>query len=79
VASFFAWWVLASWRALADPRTPGPGLALAGSTVIGLLLAHSLVDYPLRTPAMAVLFALACGLLVPGPGGAANTSPVRRG
>jgi hypothetical protein len=29
-----------------------------------LLLAHSAVEYPLRTPALAVVFAFACGLLV---------------
>jgi hypothetical protein len=43
----------------------------AASLVIGLLLAHSLVDYPLRTTAMSVIFGLACGIL------AAPNDPVR--
>ncbi|HYE45177.1 MAG TPA: hypothetical protein VEA44_05325 [Caulobacter sp.] len=29
----------------------------------GLLLLHSLVDYPLLEPAMICVFALACGLM----------------
>jgi hypothetical protein len=28
-------------------------------------MVHSLVDYPLRTPAVLCLFALACGLMLP--------------
>jgi hypothetical protein len=26
---------------------------------------HSVVDYPLRTPTLSVLFAMACGFLIP--------------
>jgi hypothetical protein len=26
---------------------------------------HSVVDYPLRTPTLSVLFAIACGFLIP--------------
>ena len=39
-------------------------LARAGTIVVGLILAHSLVDYPLRTAALSATFALACGLLL---------------
>jgi O-antigen ligase len=39
-------------------------LARAGSIVIVLLILHSIVDYPLRTTAMSVVFALACALLI---------------
>ncbi len=39
----------------------GPGsLAAAATVVIALLLIHSALDYPLRTEALAVLFAYAC-------------------
>jgi O-antigen ligase len=38
-------------------------LVRAATLVIVLLMAHSLVDYPLRTTAMMAIFALACGLL----------------
>ena len=40
-------------------------LARAATIVIILLLAHSLVDYPLRTGAMMAVMAFACALLVP--------------
>ncbi len=39
-------------------------LARAATVVIVLLLAHSLLDYPLRTAAMMTVFAFACALLV---------------
>lgn len=60
IVAFVAWWGLAvrqHWfGSLYDP------LGRAGTIVIGLLLSHSLVDYPLRTPAMALVMALACAL-----------------
>jgi len=39
--------------------------ALGAALVIVLLLLHSAFDYPLRTTALAVTFALCCGLLLP--------------
>jgi O-antigen ligase len=72
LAALFLWWF--SSRAIAIWR-PGPGerrdddltLQRAATVVIVLLLAHSLVDYPLRTTAMASVFALACALLITPP------------
>ncbi len=64
IGGFWAWWAVAS-RAVLRRRDAGARLALAGSVVVGMLLVHSMVDYPLRTPAMAVVFALACGLMSP--------------
>lgn len=72
IAAFLAWWVTATWRGVQDERTPAAALALAGSFVVGMFLIHSLVDYPLRTPALACLFAFACGLIVPAPGPAGD-------
>jgi hypothetical protein len=72
VGAFLIWWVwvtLGLWRSGRYPF--GDGVRAAASLVIGLLLAHSLVDYPLRTTAMAVIFGLACGIL------AAPDDPVR--
>lgn len=40
-------------------------LQQASTIVIILLLAHSFVDYPLRTTALAALFAFSCATLVP--------------
>jgi O-antigen ligase len=62
--AFLAWWVrrtLAVWRA--DFR--GANLARAASVTVGVVLLHSIVDYPLRTAAIAALVALSCALLVP--------------
>jgi O-antigen ligase len=67
IAAFLAWWVAATWRVVQDGRTRAAALSLAGSLVVGMLLIHSLVDYPLRTPALLTLFAFACGLIVPEP------------
>jgi O-antigen ligase len=65
IVAFVGWWVSASWAILREARRSDAGLALAGSAIVGILLIHSLVDYPLRTPAVAVLFAMACGLMLP--------------
>jgi O-antigen ligase len=45
-------------------------LARAATIIVGLLLAHSLVDYPLRTGAMMAVMAFACALLIEPPLGA---------
>jgi len=58
--AFLIWLADASRGAFA--RANGGGLLVAV-----LLLAHSVVDYPLRTPALATLFAFACGLIAPTP------------
>jgi O-antigen ligase len=51
--------------------------ARAGSIAIGLLLLHSVVDYPLRSIAIMVVFALCCGFLTPPkePGKELRTPP----
>jgi O-antigen ligase len=64
IGAFLLWWfwtTLRLWRHRRQP--PHDGVRQAASLAVGLLLAHSLVDYPLRTAALATLFALACGLL----------------
>ncbi|MDF7774426.1 O-antigen ligase [Sphingomonas sp. AOB5] len=42
-------------------------LAYAGLTCAGLVLLHSMADYPLRTPLLSVVFGLCCALLVDPP------------
>lgn len=77
IVGFLAWFGVAAvraWRAR-DPRGTvlDGAFARAGSIVIGLLLLHSLLDYPLRSAAMMTVFALACALLVaPAPSAAAG-------
>ena len=52
-------------------NSPPPGahevdwsLARAATIIIALLLAHSFVDYPLRTNAIMAIFAFSCALLI---------------
>jgi hypothetical protein len=42
--------------------------------MIGMLLVHSLVDYPLRTSSLGVIAALACALMLAGRDNIANPS-----
>jgi O-antigen ligase len=44
-------------------------IARAGALAVALIVAHSFVDYPLRTGAVMVILAFACGLLVAPPQG----------
>ena len=65
---FFVWFGRSSFQAW-RPGQSGTdaldtALARAGSIVVVLLLLHSGVEYPLRTTAMMVVFALACALLI---------------
>jgi len=63
-AAFATWFgarCLAIWRATSESTRAD--LAAACTLLIVLLLAHSLVDYPLRTEAIAVLFAFACSTI----------------
>ena len=72
---FVIWFVLRSvevWRS-APPfgaREIDWSLARAGTIVIALLVAHSLVEFPLRTGAMMAIMAFACALLIEPPVGA---------
>jgi O-antigen ligase len=71
IIAFAAWWVsrtLQLWRRSADPSANiEQPYARAASLIIALLLAHSFVDYPLRTAAMMTFFALACALMTDPP------------
>lgn len=64
VLAFITWWLLQSINAWKS-NYQGSGLARAGSVIILVVLLHSIVDYPLRTSAIAALFALACAFLIP--------------
>ena len=62
---FLIWWARASFRAM-RPRSSAPrralGMAMVAASLI--LMLSSLVDYPLRTPLLSGLFAVACVELV---------------
>ena len=83
IAVLFLWWFIA--RAIAVWRSrPAAGLdhhlplQRAATLAIMLLLAHSLVDYPLRTTAMVTIFAFSCALLIEPPASAAPAEPPPR-
>lgn len=57
---FLVWWGRGTWRAWFDGQS---ALAKAASAGVLLLMLHSVVDYPLRTEALAVFFAFFCALL----------------
>jgi O-antigen ligase len=52
IVGFVAWWLLRSVQAWRH----GDPWQRAASIVLGVVLAHSAVDYPLRTPAILVVF-----------------------
>jgi O-antigen ligase len=59
------WFVQAAVRSAVWPQGRDPDLPRVAAVVVLILLIHSTVDYPLRTAAMAVVFAFACALLTP--------------
>lgn len=62
LALFLVWWSRGAMRMIGDRRSDG---FAQGGAIIGLvLLMHSLVDFPLRTSALAALFAAATGLML---------------
>jgi len=81
ILAFFVWFARRSWAAWQAPPSREGDLQRAASIGIGVLLAHSIVDYPLRTVTLAVVLAVCCGLLEqairPGVGRGAGTEPNR--
>src|SRR5215472_16099665 len=69
VLGFLAWFGVATLRLWSSGQPEAPvldlALAQAASIVIVLLLLHSVVEFPLRTPTLSVLFAMACAFLIP--------------
>jgi O-antigen ligase len=66
---FLAWLAASTFKLWNSGQSEAPvldlALARAAPIVIVLLLLHSVVDYPLRTAALSVLFAIACAFLIP--------------
>jgi len=61
LALFIIWWLRASVRVVSRTGSASRralGMAMAATTLI--LMLSSLVDYPLRTPLLSGLFAIAC-------------------
>ena len=62
ILAFLSWWAVASWRAWR--YSDGGPFARAASIASAALLAHSLVEFPLRTAALSACFAMCLALLV---------------
>lgn len=60
--AFLAWWARAAMAMVRDRRSDG--FAQAGTIAAVLLLIHSLIDFPLRTAALASVFAMSTGLMI---------------
>lgn len=64
LAVFSAWWIVSVVGAFRDGQNRNARrLALLGAMITGILMAGSLVDYPLRTPLLEAWFAIGCGWL----------------
>ena len=65
--AFLTWFVRRSWAVWLAGQVAGEPLQAmlekTATLVIALLLAHSLVDYPLRTTALGAVFAFFCAIL----------------
>jgi O-antigen ligase len=60
IALFLGWWSSAVWRAWRKPEGP---FARAAAVASAAVLVHSIVDFPLRTAAISVCFAMSLALL----------------
>lgn len=63
ILAFLVWYFRRCWTAWKAPPSREADLQRAASIGIGVLILHSVGDYPLRTVTLAVVFALCCGLL----------------
>ena len=74
ILAFIFWWTsrtIQIWRS----SSKGTDLGRAGSIVVLVVLLHSLVDYPIRTSAIAVFVAMACALMIPSHGRTRRSIP----
>jgi O-antigen ligase len=73
---FLLWWIRAVVRTVRPrPSAPRRALGMAMAAVTLILMLSSLVDYPLRTPLLSSLFALACIELIRSKGRASSSHP----
>lgn len=63
ILAFLVWYGRRSWSAWNGPPTRERDIQRAASIGVGVLLLHSLADYPMRTETLAVVMAMCCGLL----------------
>ncbi|MBI1399417.1 O-antigen ligase family protein [Hyphomonas sp.] len=64
LAVFIVWWLVQFVRVWINNKRGGAGLRRAASIACLVIVLHSFVDYPLRTPAIATLGAMCLALMV---------------
>jgi len=80
LALFLFWFIVRSWNLWwYKVRSPVELLGRTGSVMAALILLGSLVDYPLRTPWLSSLMAVACYWMLPGRSSGAEGSEAERG
>ncbi len=69
IVAGLAWWAARAHSAWTGgwPMPEGLRLRRAASVATGIVIVHSLVDYPLRTPSIAVVFAVALAMMLAPP------------
>jgi O-antigen ligase len=68
LGAFLVWFARRSWAAWRERQSTLRDLQIAATVAITAVLAHSFVDYPLRTATLATVFALCCAFLEIGSG-----------
>jgi len=63
---FLLWWARQTWKAWTQ-KYDGVALARAGGIAIGVVVFHSLVDYPIRTSAIAAVVAMSAAFMIQPP------------
>lgn len=63
IVVFFVWFIRRAWAAWRSGPSRSADLQRAATIAIGAVLLHSAADYPLRTVALATIFAMCCALL----------------
>jgi O-antigen ligase len=78
---FVLWWLRACWRLFARGRAVSieAQYGRAGAIIVGVLLLAGLVDYPMRTPLLSVVFAVAACWLAGAVAGAPSRSAAPAG
>ena len=62
--AFVGWWLVRVVPSIRrEGKTAGNPYVLLGAIIVAVMFGSSLVDYPLRTPIISAVFALACGWL----------------
>jgi O-antigen ligase len=67
ILAFLAWWGAVTFGVLTGRSSQMAALQTAGCLIVAMFMLHSVVDYPLRTPALAAILGFACALMTPPP------------